>query len=74
MLINQNFLFEFSNYVDAGSDGLVRLFDPADGTFQRKLEGHDGEVLSVAFAPDGRSLASGGSDGCVLVHDLTGAP
>jgi hypothetical protein len=34
------------------------------------LEGHKGAVLSVAYAPDSRTLASGGSDQSVRIWDL----
>jgi serine/threonine protein kinase len=37
-----------------------------DGSFTQ-LNGHDGPVLSVAFAADGQRLVSGGSDGTVRV-------
>ncbi|MGC9084309.1 MAG: WD40 repeat domain-containing protein, partial [Anaerolineae bacterium] len=38
----------------------VRLWDPATGQVLHTLEGHQGAVWSMAFSPDGRTLASGG--------------
>ena len=44
-----------------GDDGSVYLWDATDGTLQQQLAGHQGAVMSVAWSPDGRRLASGGS-------------
>ena len=41
-----------------GSDGVVRLFDPATGEQFLALRGHDLPVCSVAFSADGSMLAS----------------
>ncbi len=44
---------------------LTRLWRVADGTLLATLTGHTDQVTSVAFAPDGQTLASGSWDGTV---------
>ncbi len=39
-----------------------RVWDMASGTQTRKLEGHDGEVNSVAISHDSKTIASGSDD------------
>jgi WD40 repeat protein len=44
-----------------GADNVVRLFDTATGKEALPREGHSGPVVSLAFSPDAKTLASGGT-------------
>jgi WD40 repeat protein len=47
----------------AFADGQVRLWQPNTPSPEPLPGGHQGEVTALAFAPDGRTLASAGRDG-----------
>jgi len=49
----------------------VVLWDVATGTLKNTFTGHGDWVNSIAFSPDGTTLASGSSDGTVLLWTLT---
>ena len=56
----------------AGSDGVVRLWDPATGRLVRPLLGHDGRTQFCVFSPDSRWLVSGDESGRVLMWRMDG--
>ena len=53
------------------SDKTVKVITAADGKVAKTLQGHADWVYSVAVSPDGKTAASGGWDGAVILWDLT---
>jgi hypothetical protein len=57
---------------NGSDDGTIRLWDVRTGSILGKLEGHTIDVDSVAFSPDGQTLASGGNDSTIRLWDVAG--
>jgi WD40 repeat protein/serine/threonine protein kinase len=56
--------------LSAGMDGVVRMWDLADGKMLKELKGHTNVVDAVNFSPDGKRAVSGSKDKTARVWDL----
>lgn len=54
-----------------GVDGIVRIWDPANGALLHALEGHEDMLMAVACGHDGRWIATAGYDRVVRRWDVT---
>jgi WD40 repeat protein len=53
------------------SDNSVYIRKAMDGTIIARLGGHDGDILTTAFSPDGNYFVSGSTDAVVNVWEIT---
>ena len=49
----------------------IRLWDVATGSESQTLRGHDSEVITVTFSPDGKRIVSGSKGDAVKIWDST---
>jgi RNA polymerase sigma factor (sigma-70 family) len=57
----------------SNTEPAIRLWDTVTGKELGQLQGHQGNVVSLAFAPDGKRLISGSLDTTALLWDVAGS-
>ena len=67
--------YDWDGYLSSGTwSGEIRVWDAHTGEHLKTLTGHTGGVSSVAFSPDGNTLATGRTDGTILLWDFSTPP
>ncbi|MFT5681680.1 MAG: peptide/nickel transport system permease protein [Myxococcota bacterium] len=57
-------------FLSAADDGIIRLHRADNGTVERRFEGHNNRVYTIALSGDGKSFWSGGYDRSLRQWDL----
>lgn len=58
--------------VTTGENGFVAVFDIVNSELIRQRRGHQGEVRTVVFSPDGQWFATAGEDKQIILWELNG--
>ncbi len=67
--------YSWNGYLSSGTwSGEIRVWDAHTGEHLKTLKGHTGGVSSLAFSPDGKTLANSRTDGTILLWDFSSPP
>ncbi len=67
--------YDWDGHFTSGTwSGEIRVWDAHTGEHLKSLKGHTGGVSSLAFSSDGKILASGRTDGTILLWDFSNLP
>lgn len=56
---------------DAGADGAIKIWDTLSGKLVHTFEGHLAGVSTIAWSPDGATIASGSDDKTIRLWNVS---
>ncbi|OAQ32687.1 WD40 repeat-like protein, partial [Linnemannia elongata AG-77] len=61
---------QFALFVSVSKDKLVRLWDPSSGQLISRLSGHNDQITTCTFSPNGQQIASGDGGGIIRLWEV----
>lgn len=71
LVLHASYSHDGSRIVTASKGGAATVWSASDGTLQRELSGHSGDINWAEFSPDDKSILTAANDGTARIWDAS---